>query len=187
MQPRRCQIRAWPLGVTFAVLFAAALQARDLGGPAELPPADFAGQQYVDSRGCMFVRAGTEGQVLWVPRVSRGGTPLCDTAPSGTRALIEGEVAAPEPSTPTDTARPLQEVAAPDGVFVAVGSFAEDENVTKAERQLAALGYAAVRGRLGGGNLTTVYAGPFASAEAAAKAGQVLRDQGFPDATVIKP
>jgi cell division septation protein DedD len=81
----------------------------------------------------------------------------------------------------------LQEVAAPDGVFVAVGSFAEDENVTKAERRLAALGYAAVRGRLGGGNLTTVFAGPFVSTEAAAKAGQVLRDQGFPDATVMKP
>jgi hypothetical protein len=51
--------------------------------PSELPPPDYAGQQYVDSRGCLFLRAGYGGQTLWVPRVTRGGQPLCGYPPSG--------------------------------------------------------------------------------------------------------
>jgi cell division septation protein DedD len=186
-------------GLAIAIHLASAAPARDLTGPAELPPASYAGQQYVDSRGCMFVRAGTADQVVWIPRVSRGGEPACDNPPSGRRVPVEGETAAPaDPAAKTEatkeaagdeaSSRPLQEVAAPGGVFVAVGSFAEAGNVSRAEARLAELGYPAVRGRLAGGStLTTVYAGPFADAEAAAKAGKALRDRGFPDAVVIRP
>jgi hypothetical protein len=64
---------------------------RDLIQPAELPPADYRGQQYVDSKGCLFMRAGTDGQTLWIPRVTRDGVPLCGNPPSGTRVPIAGE------------------------------------------------------------------------------------------------
>ena len=66
-------------------------QARDLTEPAELPPPDYRGQQYVDSKGCLFMRAGADGQDLWIPRVTRDGVPLCGNPPSGKRVPIAGE------------------------------------------------------------------------------------------------
>lgn len=189
--------RGWLLAL--AVLPALAAHGRDMSQPAELPPADFAGQQYVDSRGCMFVRAGTADQVLWIPRVSRGGVPLCDSPPSGRRVAIGAEAAPaveateeaglPNVEGTAEASLPPQDGAATAGSFVAVGSFAQAENVAKAEARLSELGYGAVRGRLQGGasSMTTVFAGPFADAQAAAEALQALRQLGFPDAMPIGP
>lgn len=50
--------------------------------PAELPPPGFVGQQFVDSRGCVFVRAGHGGMVNWVARIDRARKPLCGQTPS---------------------------------------------------------------------------------------------------------
>lgn len=60
--------------------------------PAELPPPDYAGLQYVDSKGCMFARAGNGSEVLWIPRVSRKGVPVCGNPPSGQRVPVVEEV-----------------------------------------------------------------------------------------------
>lgn len=173
--------------------------ARDPIRPAELPPPDYAGLQYVDSKGCMFVRAGRGAEVVWVPRVSREGVPICGNPPSGQRVPVVEEGAttayvpeaavAPKAETGAASAAspPVIGETAPGGYFVAVGSFGLAENSDRAEAMLRALGYEVVRGRVQGGqaSLTTVYAGPFPDAGAAANAWQTLRENGFPDAIVM--
>ncbi|WP_430464861.1 SPOR domain-containing protein [Tabrizicola sp.] len=94
------------VAVLAAVFGAASAQAQSVarvGGPANLPPAGFEGQQWVDSRGCVFLKAGYGGQVTWVPRVGRDRRAMCGYPPTGsTRAPLEvasaAEMAAPQPA-----------------------------------------------------------------------------------------
>lgn len=80
--------------------------------PAELPPSGFAGQQYVDSKGCLYVRAGHGGQTNWVARIDRTRKPICGMTPSvntmaAARRALETEQpvrAAPPPPAPAPVA-----------------------------------------------------------------------------------
>ncbi|MCU9839097.1 SPOR domain-containing protein [Ruegeria sp. WL0004] len=65
--------------------------------PAEYPPASYKGKQYVDSRGCIFIRAGIDGNVTWVPRVSRERKQICGFQPS---AVAGSTSTAPQQAAP---------------------------------------------------------------------------------------
>ncbi|MFQ3183090.1 MAG: hypothetical protein ACI9RO_001222 [Alteromonas macleodii] len=54
----------------------------DLSGPAEFPPPTFTPNQYVDSRGCVFVRVGNGDLINWVPRVNLSRDQLCGFQPT---------------------------------------------------------------------------------------------------------
>ena len=93
-----------------AVLAGGVAVAQDGQGPRELPPADFGGNQYVDSAGCVFLRAGLGGQTSWVPRLGRDRTPVCGYEPSVTAAAAAPVAADPAPDP---VAAPVEAAPAP--------------------------------------------------------------------------
>ncbi|MEX0284427.1 MAG: SPOR domain-containing protein [Paracoccaceae bacterium] len=91
---------------------------RNAGPPAEFPPESFKGNQYVDSRGCIYIRAGIDGYTTWVPRVTRNRKVVCGYKPSlppGTQVATapprtQGveQITLPPESQPTATAPSAQ-------------------------------------------------------------------------------
>jgi cell division septation protein DedD len=108
--------------ITAAVLASAILGASGQAAPGtepkELPPAGFSGNQYVDSAGCVFLRADLAGKTAWVPRVNRDRQPVCgyeSTFPEGmldAAAALAGGAVAPTPE-PEPVAAPAAASSAP--------------------------------------------------------------------------
>ncbi len=83
----------WATGAGFA--------AAENGRPAETPPGDFPGAQYIDSKGCVFVRAGRD----WTAKLDDDGAPLCGFPPS--RSAWAGGYAPPPPPSMAEIERDL--------------------------------------------------------------------------------
>ena len=57
--------------------------------PAEVPPSSYQGRQYIDSEGCVFIRADVDGSVVWVPRMNSSRKIICNHTPSLARKSPE--------------------------------------------------------------------------------------------------
>jgi SPOR domain len=96
-----------------------------LGGPANLPPAGFGGQQFIDANGCLFLRAGIGAQTVWVPMIDGNRKQICGMAPTfGGAAAPAIAMAEPEPApapapAPVAKAAPVMVAPAPQPVIAA--------------------------------------------------------------------
>ena len=86
-------------------------QAAPVSSPAETPPASFEGRDYVDSRGCVFVRADGTGTTVWVPRMTRDREHICNQTPTvlaSAPAPAPAPVRIAQPAAPVTVAAPAQ-------------------------------------------------------------------------------
>lgn len=91
----------------FAVMLAAPVFAQ-VAGPAETPPTTFTDEQYVDSKGCVFLRADYGDQIIWMPRLTHERTQMCGYPPTAMAASAPAVVepkAKPVAKTPAKSAR----------------------------------------------------------------------------------
>lgn len=83
----------------------AAMTISEAGPPADFPPKGYTGMQFVDARGCAYVRTGTVDRPNWVPRVERTGDVICGLVP--TFAAAATTVTPAEPETPPELQDPV--------------------------------------------------------------------------------
>ena len=87
-----------------------------MDSPAEFPPASYKGKQYVDSRGCVYIRAGVDGAVTWVPRVTRNREVICGFKPTFAEP-VAGTAAAPKLGKDVVQIQPATEPTEEPGLF----------------------------------------------------------------------
>ena len=145
--------------------------------PAEFPAASYKGKQYVDSRGCIYIRAGIDGNVTWIPRVNRARKQVCGYKPTVT---AKGGAPAPQGKAPVIiTAGPAPKASAKPTVQPTAKPAAKQAVVAKpkAPTVRAAAPRAAAPAKPSGKPAPTVFANPVPKAKPAAKPTAVVRTQ----------
>ncbi len=79
--------------------------------PNEFPAASYKGKQYVDSKGCVYIRAGVDGAATWVPRMTRSRKVVCGYKPTvanakpntASAAKLDSNVVVIQPAAPPTT------------------------------------------------------------------------------------
>jgi len=153
------------------ILLAGGAQAQ---APAELPPAGWTAQAYVDSTGCAFHRAELGGDVIWAQRLGPDGAPLCGQPPS-----VQPSMSDALPAIPPSRAGAVPDFPEP-GIYLQIGAFAATGTTDRIVADLGAQGYRLWRQDFP--RLRVLFAGPFADDDTAATARRDLRGRGFPDA-----
>ena len=130
------------LSMVAATIGFTAAEADSLGKnavPAEVPPASFKGKQYVDSRGCVFIRAGIDGMVNWVPRVTRSRDMLCGYQPTFAQTETKpAQVPVPEVKPTAPESKPATTAAAaPEATAPKVAPVARPAKIAEPARQSA--------------------------------------------------
>ena len=105
----------------FAALSGAGAAFSQTDGPAELPSVDYEGQSYVDSNGCIFLKAGYGGDATWVPRVGQDRKPICGQTPTNAVAKVSDAAATDTPQAPKTRVKKAKVHAAAPHVPVMIG------------------------------------------------------------------
>lgn len=102
------------VAVMFSATSAQALTLAEGLTPAEFPPPDYKADTFVDSRGCVYIRAGVGDAARWVPRVSRARKVVCGAKPTfAPESPVVTQQAAPAPKPAPSPAPAPKPAAAP--------------------------------------------------------------------------
>lgn len=148
--------------------------------PAEMPPADYSGRDFVDSKGCVFQRMVFSGVVGWVALLGADGEQVC--APVQPAKPDAEPAAAQTPAKETaPVAKPEKSATLPKGFWVQVGAFGQTANAEAEVAALKKMGFSVMTTPVKKGRFIAVLAGPFADRGAAAAALKVLQPR-YPEA-----
>lgn len=161
---------------------------KDIRGPANQPPPDYAGDEWVDRDGCIFLR--TDGG-KWVPRMNINRTLICDKDAAETAAVNQSIEINASPDLPPISIDPetgiVTEVIAGTPVppsFVQVGLYDNVAEGLAVRERFSSMGFPIVGGDVTppDGRPMAVVLGPFNDEGFLNDALSTSKSLGFPDA-----